>query len=73
LIKKQTPALWSQIRAAPLAKKTASLIGKETDESRTSNIERSTFKLWTASARRIFTQDMGYKVKPLAAEQAQAA
>jgi hypothetical protein len=30
------------IRARPLAKKTASLIGKETDERRTSNIERPT-------------------------------
>jgi len=31
------------------------------------------FKLLTASAGRVITQDMGYKIKPLAAEEAQAA
>jgi NAD-dependent SIR2 family protein deacetylase len=36
------------------------------------DVRCSTFKLCTASARWIFTQDMGYKIKPLAAE-AQAA
>jgi len=37
------------------------------------DVRCSTFKLCTASARRIFTHDMGYKVKPLAAAQAKAA
>jgi hypothetical protein len=32
----------------------------------------STFKLFTALALRIFKQDMGYKIKPLVAEKAQA-
>jgi hypothetical protein len=39
----ETVPFWrSFIRAPPLTKKTASLIGKETDERRTSNIERPT-------------------------------
>jgi hypothetical protein len=33
----------------------------------------STFKLLTASVGRIFPQNMGYKIKPLAAEEAKAA
>jgi hypothetical protein len=37
------------------------------------DVRCSTFKLLTASARRILEQDMDYKIKPLAAEQAQAA
>ncbi len=32
----------------------------------------STFKLCTASAKRIITQDISYKIIPLAAEEAQA-
>ena len=37
------------------------------------DVRCSTFKLLTASARRILEQDMAYKIKPLAAEEAQAA
>ena len=37
------------------------------------DVRCSTFKLLTASAGRILEQDMGYKIKPLAAQQAQAA
>ena len=37
------------------------------------DVRCSTFKLLTASAWRILEQDMGYKIKPLASEEAQAA
>jgi hypothetical protein len=37
------------------------------------DVRCSTFKLLTAPAGRILEQDMGYKIKPLAAEEAQAA
>jgi len=36
------PRIWFQVAAYPLAKKTAGLIEKETDERRTSNIQHRT-------------------------------
>jgi hypothetical protein len=37
------------------------------------DVRCSTFKLLIASAGRILEQDIGYKIKPLTAEEAQAA